>query len=169
MPPKLVRVGIAVVEHANRYLVGVRGPTGPLAGYDEFPGGKCIAHETAAACAVRECKEETNLSILVTQPLYHRRFEYPHATVDLSFYLSVLEFSDGDLIPTPPFRWVDLRELCGLRFPDANQEVVSLLWDRAQKRDENRAGLDRDAFLNPKCRVSPQSRRTRCIEQIAVL
>ena len=42
MPPKLVRVGIAVVEHANQYLVGVRGPIGPLAGYDEFPGGKCI-------------------------------------------------------------------------------------------------------------------------------
>ena len=52
MPPKLVRVGIAVVEHANQYLVGVRGPIGPLAGYDEFPGGKCIANETAAACAV---------------------------------------------------------------------------------------------------------------------
>ena len=136
MPPKLVRVGIAVVEHADRYLVGVRGPTGPLAGYDEFPGGKCIAHETPSACAVRECKEETNLSIIVTQPLYHRRFEYSHATVDLSFYLSVPEFPEADLTPTPPFRWVDLRELCGLRFPDANQEVVSLLWDRAQRRED---------------------------------
>ena len=58
MPPKLVRVGIAVVEHDRKYLVGVRGPTGPLAGYDEFPGGKCIGYETAAACAVRECMEE---------------------------------------------------------------------------------------------------------------
>ena len=37
---------------------------------------------------------------------------------------------------TQVFRWVDLRELCGLRFPDANQEVVSLLWDRDQKRSE---------------------------------
>ena len=136
MPPKLVRVGIAVVEHANHYLVGVRGPTGPLAGYDEFPGGKCIANETAAACAVRECLEETNLAIRITQPLYHRRFDYSHATVDLSFYLSELESPDNLITPTPPFRWVDLRELCGLRFPDANQEVVSLLWDRAQKRDE---------------------------------
>ena len=136
MPPKLVRVGIAVVEHANHYLVGVRGPTGPLAGYDEFPGGKCIANETAAACAVRECLEETNLAIRITQPLYHRRFDYSHATVDLSFYLSELESPDNHVTPTPPFRWVDLRELCGLRFPDANQEVVSLLWDRAQKRDE---------------------------------
>ena len=136
MPPKLVRVGIAVVEHANHYLVGIRGPTGPLAGYDEFPGGKCIANETAAACAVRECMEETNLAIRITQPLYHRRFDYSHATVDLSFYLSELESPDNLVRPTPPFRWVDLRELCGLRFPDANQEVVSLLWDRAQKRDE---------------------------------
>ena len=68
--------------------------------------------------------------------LYHRRFEYTHATVDLSFYLSEIEFPEADLTPTPPFRWVDLRELCGLRFPDANQEVVSLLWDRDQKRSE---------------------------------
>ncbi len=136
MPPKLVRVGIAVVEHDQKYLVGIRGPTGPLAGFDEFPGGKCIAHETAAACAVRECMEETNLAIRITQPLYHRRFEYTHATVDLSFYLSEIESPEADLTPTPPFRWVDLRELCGLQFPDANQEVVSLLWDRDQKRSE---------------------------------
>lgn len=138
MAPKLVRVGIAVVEHQKKYLVGVRGPSGPLAGYDEFPGGKCLTNETPAACAVRECKEETNLHIRITQPLYHRRFEYPHAIVDLSFYLSMLELNDVDTPPTPPFRWVDLRELCGLRFPDANQEVVSLLWDRAQKQDEER-------------------------------
>ncbi len=138
MPPKLVRVGIAVVEHSDRYLVGVRGPSGPLAGYDEFPGGKCLANETPVACAVRECMEETGILVSVLQPLYHRRFDYTHATVDLSFYLCALENSDGELTPTDPFRWVDLRELCSLRFPDANQEVVSLLWDRAQQREEER-------------------------------
>lgn len=138
MAPKLVRVGIAVVEHNDLYLVGIRGPTGPLAGFDEFPGGKCIGAETQADCAIRECKEETGIDIQIIEPLYHRRFEYSHATVDLSFYLCTIVDPNQDLTPTEPFHWVDLRELCSLRFPDANQEVVSILWDRAQQKEEER-------------------------------
>eukprot|EP00913_Durusdinium_trenchii_P035339 g33069.t1 len=56
-----VLIGIAVVEHAGQYLVGVRGDDGPLPGKAEFPGGKCRAGEMPRDCAVRECLEETGL------------------------------------------------------------------------------------------------------------
>ena len=50
----LKQVGIAVVEHAGRYLVGVRGPDVPLAGFAEFPGGKFLINESPFDCAIRE-------------------------------------------------------------------------------------------------------------------
>ena len=54
--PSPKRIGIAVVEHEGRYLVGTRGPDGPLAGYAEFPGGKCLPDELPEMCAIRECQ-----------------------------------------------------------------------------------------------------------------
>ena len=57
MTADIKRIGIAVVEHAGRYLVGIRGPDVPLAGYAEFPGGKCLPNESPEDCAVRECRD----------------------------------------------------------------------------------------------------------------
>jgi 8-oxo-dGTP pyrophosphatase MutT (NUDIX family) len=59
MPEAATRIGIAIVEHAGRFLVGVRGDGSPLSGKAEFPGGKCHENESPAECAVRECLEET--------------------------------------------------------------------------------------------------------------
>ena len=122
-----VCIGIAVVEHAGCYLIGTRGPDGPLFGYAEFPGGKCLPDESPEACAVRECLEETHLAITVDRLLLRQEHTYPHATVDLHFYLchptevvSVRDVHDG-------FRWIPAIELPRLKLPEANAPVVQLL------------------------------------------
>ncbi|MCA9069030.1 MAG: NUDIX domain-containing protein, partial [Planctomycetaceae bacterium] len=61
MPSQVTQIGIAIVEHNNCFLIGVRGDDSPLSGLAEFPGGKCQDGETPADCAVRECWEETGL------------------------------------------------------------------------------------------------------------
>lgn len=124
-PPK--RIGIAVVEHAGCYLVGTRGPDSPLAGYAEFPGGKCRPDESAEACAVRECQEEAHLAVVVERLLLRREYSYPHATVDLHFFLchpasvaSVSEDQNG-------YRWIPANQLPQLNLPAANAPVVEML------------------------------------------
>lgn len=121
------RIGIAIVEQGGRYLVGVRGPNIPLAGYSEFPGGKCAAGESAIDCALRECLEETGLIVEPDRLLQQLEFEYPHGRVDLHFVIchparqaDVRETHNG-------FRWVSIDELRTLRFPEANATVVDLL------------------------------------------
>jgi 8-oxo-dGTP diphosphatase len=121
------RIGIAVVEHAGCYLVGTRGPDVPLAGYAEFPGGKCLPDESEAACAIRECEEETQLAITIDRLLLRHEYSYPHATVDLHFFLchpasqaSVQEVHCG-------FQWIPARELDRLKFPEANGLLVKML------------------------------------------
>ena len=55
-------IGIAVVEHQGSYLIGIRPAGASLAGFAEFPGGKCEAGEEPAAAAVRECLDGTDLT-----------------------------------------------------------------------------------------------------------
>ena len=130
LKPEITRIGIAVVEHDGRFLVGLRGEDGPLPGYAEFPGGKCHTGESPAECAIRECREETGLRVDVTQPLLVREYEYPHGRVELHFFLCA-PTQESDLTATHTgFRWIPVSELPNLKFPPANDEVIARLVDR---------------------------------------
>jgi 8-oxo-dGTP diphosphatase len=123
------RIGIAIVEHAGRYLVGIRPEGVPLAGYAEFPGGKCEADEPTDACAVRECHEETGLAVAPVRLLQQVTHTYPHGTVELSFWLCRPVSADIDAAEHHGFRWVSSEQLAALRFPEANAGVIALLID----------------------------------------
>lgn len=121
-------VGVAVVEHDGRFLVGKRGTALPLPGKDEFPGGRCEAGESPAQCAVRECREETGLAVEPQRLLLNRQFVYAHAAVDLHFWLCrPVDASAVGGDPPRGYRWVPAAELASLDFPEANEPVVALL------------------------------------------
>lgn len=121
------RIGIAVVEHAGSYLVGTRGPEGPLSGYAEFPGGKCGRGEAPEDCAARECAEETGLRVRPERLLLNRAFVYPHGTVDLHFWLCRPSVTISPVDDHQGFRWIPAADLPSLRFPEANQPLIALL------------------------------------------
>jgi 8-oxo-dGTP diphosphatase len=126
---KRQRIGIAVVEHDGRFLVGVRGEQGPLAGLAEFPGGKCLDGESPEDCAARECEEEAGLAVEIVDVLYQRDYDYPHARVALNFYLCRPRSPVAER--HQDFYWVSATTLRDLNFPPANRPVVELLVNRA--------------------------------------
>jgi 8-oxo-dGTP diphosphatase len=121
------RIGIAIVEHAGRYLVGVRGPEQALAGCAEFPGGKCEPEESPQDCAVRECLEETGLAVVAERLLEQTTFAYPHGEVELHFWLCRVNGKTPLAADHCGFRWVTAEELRSLPFPEANRSVVAQL------------------------------------------
>lgn len=127
------RIGIAVVERAGQYLVGIRGQDTHLAGKTEFPGGKCFPNESEAACAVRECLEETGLRVDVVRLLCELDFDYPHAKVQLSFFLC--QVVDADAVAPIGWTWVPAMQLVDLDFPEANRSVIQMLADRPRTPD----------------------------------
>ncbi|WLD14218.1 (deoxy)nucleoside triphosphate pyrophosphohydrolase [Planctellipticum variicoloris] len=123
----VTRVGIAVVEHRGRYLVGTRGADLVLAGKAEFPGGKAEREEDPQVAAVRECREETGLAVTATRLLHQVRHTYDHGTVELFFWLcqplptaEVVEELNG-------FRWLTPAEMRPLDWPAANRAVLEEL------------------------------------------
>ena len=128
--PEVTRIGIAIVEHAGKYLVGVRGSDGPLAGFAEFPGGKCQPDETPAACAIRETLEETGLRISISEPFYECTWGYSHGSVALHFFLCRADPDQPVSDEHGGFAWVDALGLPELNFPPANQAVIGKLLDR---------------------------------------
>jgi mutator protein MutT len=122
--PGPVRVAIGVVRAGDSYLVGRRGPDSPMPGVAEFPGGKCLLHESLEACVLRECLEETGLEVRILQRLTENLHTYPHGRILLTFFLCE---PVTQCEPRAPFRWVPRQELPELTFPDGNHAVLDQL------------------------------------------
>src|SRR4051812_13699600 len=120
-------IGIAVVEHAGRYLIGIRGPDVPLAGFAEFPGGKCRPAESPFDCAIRECLEETGLAVTAVRMIERIEFEYPHDRVDLHFVLCHPLSSQDVCEQHRNFHWATAYEMKTMKFPDANRGIIKRL------------------------------------------
>ncbi len=123
MPRK--QIAIAIVEHREHFLVGVRPDDVPLAGLWEFPGGKVQPLETPAEGAVRECQEETGLAVRIVRLLLRQSHQYAHGSVDLHFFTCQLTGDHRE--PTAPFRWIARSQLASLEFPSGNRTVLNLL------------------------------------------
>lgn len=100
-------------------------PGSPMAGYWEFPGGKCHADETPVDCVRRECLEEVGLEVNVQGLRGIIRHVYPHGRVEMHFFDCILADVAGEPEPSTGFRWVKTRELRRYRFPGANEAIVS--------------------------------------------
>ncbi len=121
-PDSLTQVAIAVVESQGRFLVGRRAEHLPLGGLWEFPGGKVEPQETAAAAAVRECREETGLDVEIVNTYPSCRQQYAHGSLCLNFFACRLQTAAID--PVAPFVWLTRAELAECRFPEGNQQLL---------------------------------------------
>lgn len=136
------QIGIAIVEFDGHYLVGTRQAGLELAGLAEFPGGKCEPGESPDHCAVRECLEETGLSVIPERLLDRTLHHYAHASVDLHFWLCRVDGNSDEPVRTMPsllneFQWKSVDELRELSLPEANAGIVKLLTGDRQDSGSN--------------------------------
>lgn len=117
-------VGVAVVLHEGRCLVGVRSTGQVLAGHAEFPGGKCEPGESFAECATRETLEETGLEVVPLRCLRRVDHDYAHGAVSIEFWQCDVSSGAASFAPTSPFDWIPVETLSSLPFPEANREIV---------------------------------------------
>ena len=123
---KTIVVLAAIVEREGRLLVTRRLENTHLAGYWEFPGGKCDPHETHAACLARELEEELGVRAIVGNEVLVTEHEYPERRVRLHFRECEIE-GEPEARLGQELRWVERSELRTMQFPDADRELIEKL------------------------------------------
>lgn len=121
-----VVVGIGLIRRGSRFLIRRRPetPGSPMPGLWEFPGGKCEAGESPAEAALRECREETGLGIVLGPVRRKTSHKYPHGRVELHYFDAEVGDPSAEPDPALGFVWVEASELPGLPFPEANGPLL---------------------------------------------
>ncbi|MFO0946315.1 MAG: NUDIX domain-containing protein [Planctomycetota bacterium] len=127
----VIQIAVGLIWFGDSLVVGRREGDVPLAGFDEFPGGKCHPSESPLDAVHRECREETGLDIEVLGLRLEQEHEYAHGRLQISFFdCRPAEAVGGTGSPPsllPPFGWVRLDDVFRLRFPDANQALLETI------------------------------------------
>jgi mutator protein MutT len=116
-----------VIEGRGRYLIARRPDHAVLGGYWEFPGGKRRPDETIAACVHREVQEEVGIDIAVGAVIERAIHQYPHGTVNITFFSGSLVRGEPVARGCSEIRWVTPSELRAYRFPPANDALIRRL------------------------------------------
>jgi mutator protein MutT len=124
-PPRIV-VTAAVIERDGRYLVTRRLGGTHLAGFWEFPGGKCHPDEPLEACLEREITEELDTNVRIGAEIHQVAHEYPERVVALHFFRCEL-LGEPRPVLGQEMRWVARSEFASLEFPPADAELIAIL------------------------------------------
>jgi len=119
-------VTAAVIDRDGRFLVTRRQLGVHLEGCWEFPGGKCEAGESLAACLARELREELDVEAHVGEEVLVTTHPYADRSVELHFFRCELRGEPRPLLGQE-MRWATRDELATLEFPPADDELIQRL------------------------------------------
>ena len=122
-----IRVGIGLIGRGGSYLIRRRPPGAAMAGYWEFPGGKCEAGESPEMATARECLEEVGVGVVVDELVRRIVHRYPHGLVELYYFRCTIDGVEASPAEDSGFVWVAAGDLPGYRFPEANDVLVAAL------------------------------------------
>jgi 8-oxo-dGTP diphosphatase len=120
-----IRVGIGLIGRGGRYLIRRRPEGSAMAGYWEFPGGKCEAGEAPEAATARECLEEVGVGVVVGELVHRVIHRYPHGLVELNYFLCATRPVDAEPLAASGFDWILAGDLPSYRFLEANDVVIA--------------------------------------------
>src|SRR5262245_29641506 len=125
-------VAAAVIEDHGRCFVTRRQRGVHLAGYWEFPGGKCEDGESVVDCLKRELKEELGAEVTIGDEVFAVVHDYGDRQVELHF-LSCTFLNAPMPLLGQEMRWVPRAELRDLPFPPADEALIARLSDERER------------------------------------
>ncbi|NUM81652.1 A/G-specific adenine glycosylase [bacterium] len=122
-------IAVAVVVKNRKILIARRPDNVILGNLWEFPGGKQKKEESIEDACLREVREETGITIRITNPIMSFKHHYSHYSIVLHFFYG--RYLGGRLKnrKTTKLRWVPMQELTRFAFPKANQRVISRIFE----------------------------------------
>lgn len=130
MTKPTLQIALALIWKDERLLISRRLKGAHLAGYWEFPGGKCHADEAATACAEREALEEVGVvchALALRASIEH---DYADRCVVLWPVDCAWQSGEPQALGVADWAWVRPSKLVRYEFPPANASLLADLVSR---------------------------------------
>lgn len=130
-PPRgtpVQRIVLALVHHEGRYLAARRPERLAQGGAWELPGGKVAPAEPERAALAREVAEELGCEVLAARHLLTWHHRYAAGWLRLACYrVRLFDPAAARPLASDGLAWFTPAEFIALRFPEANQALVTRL------------------------------------------
>ena len=127
---KTIEVAAAIIRREGKILATERG-YGEFAGGWEFPGGKLEQGEDGMTAAVREIREELDVSVAVERLVCTVSYDYPAFHLVMHCYLCHVEAGqEMRLLEHAAARWLDADGLDSVDWLPADIAVVQAIRDQ---------------------------------------
>ena len=93
----------------------------------EFVGGKGEPGESLEEALIRECREELDITVAPRDVFMEVIHEYPDLTVRLTLFNAAIAEGTPKALEHHDIRWITVREIDGLEFCPADEEILKKL------------------------------------------
>ena len=129
----MTRVSAVILYNENgEILICQRGAGGCCEYLWEFPGGKEEPKETAAECAVRECREELNIEVGALDTVGTSFYSYPDRDISFTFFKGKILSGEPTQTVHKSIRWVTPQNLSEYAFCPAETWILEQLKREAE-------------------------------------
>ena len=90
----------------------------------EFVGGKVESDETKEQALIRECKEELDILLSVSDVFMDVIHEYPDITVHLTLFKATISEGEPQKLEHNDIRWISPSEISNYEFCPADKEIL---------------------------------------------
>jgi A/G-specific adenine glycosylase len=131
-----VEIAVGLVWKNGKVLVARRPENKMLGGLWEFPGGKVKPDECPEETVERELREETGISVLVTDSIGVIRHTYTHFKLVMHAFSCTMTAGRARPLASDELRWMAWDDLQALPFPKANLKLFDLI--KTTNKEKNR-------------------------------
>ena len=121
---KITEVVAALIWKDNKFMICQRPAHKARGLLWEFVGGKVEPEETKEQALVRECKEELNVVLSVSEVFTDVIHEYPDLTVHLTLFNATIVEGEPQKLEHNDIQWITPSEITKYEFCPADEEIL---------------------------------------------
>ena len=117
----------ALIWQGNKFMICQRPAHKTRGLLWEFVGGKVEIGETKEQALIRECKEELNILLSVSDVFMDVIHEYPDLTVHLTLFNANIADGEPQKLEHNDIQWITASEIPNYEFCPADEEILEKL------------------------------------------
>ena len=126
----MVEVVAALIWDNDKFMICQRPANKARALLWEFVGGKVEPGETKEQALVRECQEELDITLSVSDVFMDVIHEYPDITVHLTLFNASIREGVPKNLEHNDIKWITAKEISNFTFCPADEEILKKIKEK---------------------------------------